>query len=121
MGFTLTTHYCAGKQVKSRITLLDADLDCGMNHTKEPCDSSDSNKKVHKKNCCANNSIELNTIEDFQFSVEKLNISFVFLFSFFESYHTLVLQRVAASTFSYYPPPLYSNLDLQVLFQSFII
>lgn len=121
MGFTLTTHYCAGKNVKSRITLLDTDLDCGMNTKKEPCDSPDSNKGIHKKDCCDNNSIQLDNIEDFQFSVEKLNISFVFLFSFIESYSALVPQRIAFETFSYHPPPLYSNLDLRVLFQSFII
>jgi hypothetical protein len=120
MGFTLTTHYCAGKNVKSEITLLDTDLDCGMQNKQEPCDPSNSNNRVHEKDCCENDYIQLDSVEDFQVSIQKSNISLEFLISFIESYIVQLPQSVDTN-FSYHPPPLHPNLDLRILFQSFTI
>ena len=119
MGFSFATHYCGGKAVKSKLMLGNGDLDCGMAKMDEACESETTT--VSKKSCCENHFLSLEVEDDFQPSVIPadidLNFVYTFVYTFIELLNSGVEQEIAYRDYS---PPL-RNIDVQVMFQSFLI
>lgn len=120
MGFSMTTHYCGGRAVKSKLVLGDKSLDCGMEKMDENCES-DSETSITKKSCCENHFMSLGVEDDFQETIAQpqidVNFVFTFVYTYFELLTSNFEQEVA---FGDYSPPL-RNRDVQVLFQTFLI
>ncbi len=116
----MTTHYCGGHAVKSKLVLGDKSLDCGMEKMDENCET-DSETSISKKSCCENHFMSLGVEDDFQETIAQPQIDVNFVFTFVYTYVELLnpssRQEVA---YGDYCPPL-RNIDVQVMFQSFLI
>ena len=117
MGFTLSSHHCGGKRVKTVLNLGITDVSCGMENSKKGC--SDSTKM--NSNCCQDEfqKIQLNNDYTQVVSYEKISLDFtiVFVSILFD-----LLPNTATETYffkNYAPPPLVK--DIKVLVQSFLI
>lgn len=120
MGFTMATHYCGGHPVKSKLMLGNGSLNCGMKKMTDSCESSETTS-ISKKACCENHYLSIEVEDDFQPSIVQpdvdVNFVFTFIYTFIELLNADVEQVVAYGDYS---PPL-RNIDVQVMFQSFLI
>ena len=117
MGFTLSSHKCGGKRVKTVLNIGNADVSCGMETTKKGC----SDDKQMNSNCCQDEfqKIQLNDNFTKTVSFEKLspNFTVVFVSILFDLLPTVNTQSFFFK--NYLPPPLVK--DIKVLVQSFLI
>lgn len=120
MGFSMTTHYCGGHAVKSKLVLGDKSLDCGMEKMDENCETS-SETSITKKACCENHFMSLNVENEFQPTIAQpsldVNFVFTFIYTYFELLTSNSQQEVA---FGDYSLPL-AQKDIIILFQNFRI
>lgn len=123
-GLTFITHYCGGKAVKSSISLVHADLSCGMTPTeKQSCTNDNHIEVIQEKGCCENEytsiSVEnnYNKSEVVASSLIDFKIIVAFAYSFVSNY--LFLPEEKQSFESYHPPSI--EQDISVLHQVFII
>lgn len=118
MGFTISSHKCGGKRVKTVLNIGVADVSCGMENTSsKKC----ADKNQMKSNCCQDEfqAIQLNDnytkITSFEYSSPSFTIFFVaILFDLLPNVKTPHLFFK-----NYLPPPLVK--DIKVLVQSFLI
>lgn len=119
MGFSMTTHYCGGQAVKSKLVLGDTSLDCGMEKKADSCETA-SGTSINRS-CCENHFMSLGVEDDYQESIVpsqiKVNFIFTFVFTYFEFYTSYLQQEVAYGDYS---PP-FRNRDVLVMFQTFLI
>lgn len=121
MGFTLATHYCGGYAVKSKLMLGNGELDCGMAKSDKSCESDSMETSVKKKGCCENQYTSINLEDDYQPSVLQANLDYNFVFTFVYTFVELLNSNIELEVaYDDYSPPL-RNIDVQVLFQSFLI
>lgn len=120
MGFTVSTHYCGGKAIKSHLTLGKSALSCGMKKTPRMC-NSDSQHEMTKKGCCENKYLSIDLDDDYQPVIADIDINVEFVFTFVYTYVQLIYfdvdREIAFSDYS--PPPV--RQDIQVLYQTFLI
>jgi hypothetical protein len=122
MGVAMTTHFCDGHAVKSKLAIGKANLDCGMADMDTDCkDKPKNGLNVNTKPCCNNQSQTLET-DDYKNSGEvliKFNVDFAIAFvqSFFKF---ILFTEVPKTSYISHPPP-YSEKNIQVLFQIFLI
>ena len=116
----MTTHYCGGHAVKSKLVLGDKSLNCGMEKMDENCETG-SETSITKKACCENHFMSLNVENEFQPTIVQPSIDVNFVFTFVYTYFELLTSNFQQEiAFGDYSPPL-RNRDVQVLFQTFLI
>lgn len=116
-GFTLSSHYCGGKKVKSEISFSKHELSCGMVETPVSC----SNKTTLKSNCCKNTYQNIVVEDNYTATIistvapitwATLMVTFIFHFEL-----EFQIEKIFIKDYS--PPPLVK--DIPVLIQSFLI
>ena len=117
MGFTVSSHVCGGKKVKSVVSIGTADVSCGMEKKANNCTS----KKQMKKDCCEDEFVLIQNDEDFTQQVTSIDFFPNFLIAFFVSYVELFENETNEIDFfiDNSPPPLIK--DIPVLIESFLI
>lgn len=120
MGFSMTTHYCGGHAVKSKLVLGDKSLDCGMEKMDENCETG-SETSITKKACCENHFMSLNVENEFQPTIAQPSLDVNFVFTFVYTYLELFSSNIEHETsYREYTPP-FRDIDVHVMFQSFLI
>ena len=117
MGFTVSTHICGGKKVKTVLGIGAADVSCGMEKNANNCAS----KKQMNANCCQDEFQLIQNDEDYTQQVIDFELSPDFFFAFVTSYVELFYAENLEYDFftDHSPPPLIK--DIPVLIQSFLI
>jgi len=122
VGVTFASHYCGGKVVKSKITLSNLSLDCGMANMDVVCENKTDASTLKSKQCCQNHYSQLKVDDDFiKSSLEITKVEFISVFSVLFSISDFCSfnspDEVLSLNFS---PPLL-NHDIPILIQSFLI
>lgn len=118
-GFTISSHICGGKKVKTVMSITYSDVSCGM---EEDSDRISCEKgSIMTSNCCQNEfqlvqfdkdyTQQLNEVE---FNQDMAAVLFTVVFNLYSSETT---QEIFYSDYS--PPPLVKNIP--ILVQSFLI
>ena len=117
MGFTVSSHICGGKKVKTVFSVVKADVSCGMEKKKSDCDT----KPQMKADCCQDEFQIIQNDEDYTQQLTDFDFSDDFLFAFATSYSELLENETTDVDFfaDHSPPPLIK--DIPVLIQSFLI
>ena len=123
-GLTFITHYCAGEAVESSISLVHADLSCGMSPAEmSSCSNDKHTEGIQKKDCCENEYTSISAEIDYNKAQvaenAHLDLKFVaaFAYSFVSNY---IFEQEEKQSFESYRPPLLDQ-DISVLHQVFII
>lgn len=125
LGLTISTHYCQGEALESKINLTPSDLECGMADMENSCalPVEHHNDETHIDNipCCENEYQSIQSTEDF--IQDATPVTFNVDFAATIVYVTLNLDLFPKSTqqhySEYHSPPI--EKDIQVLFQTFLI
>ncbi len=117
MGFTVSSHICGGKRVKTEFGLTTIDVSCGMEKKVSSCASEEQ----MKPNCCKDEFQLIQIEEDYTQQLTKINFSLDFFIAFATSYIELLHNETTEIDFftDHSPPPLIRNIP--VLVQSFLI
>lgn len=117
MGFTVSSHICGGKKVKTILSVGAADVSCGMEKKANNCADS----SIMKKNCCEDEFQLIQNDEDFNQQLTQFDLSTDFVLAFVISYFELHQgETITADCFKdNSPPPLIK--DIPILIQSFLI
>jgi len=117
MGFTVSSHICGGKKVKTVFSVGVADVSCGMEKKANDC----SSKKQMKKNCCEDEVQLIQNDKDYIQQITNFDFSPNFLIAFVTTYVELFENETTEIDFfsDHSPPPLIR--DIPVLIQSFLI
>lgn len=117
MGFTVSSHTCGGKKVKSVISVGSVDVSCGMEKNANNC----ATKKQMKPNCCQDEIQLIQNDEDYTQQLTNFDFSTDFLLAFVTSYVELFENETSEIDFfaDHSPPPLIK--DIPVLLQTFLI
>ncbi|MBR9832390.1 hypothetical protein GYB57_09595 [bacterium] len=121
MGFAVSVHICGGLISKQSVSLLKADLSCGMENMNAKCESSPSAKNISKKSCCQDQTQVIQVKDNFnqKNNVSSNQVEFIQLYTLIAS-GLLSLEKESVSDFQISPPPLIKN-NTQILFQTFLI
>lgn len=85
------------------------------------CKSNPIEPSISKKGCCENHYLSLDVEDDFQPSHASTQLDINFVFTFVYTYFELLNSSSKDEViYGDYSPPL-RNIDIQVLFQSFLI
>ena len=117
MGFTVSTHMCGGKRVKSKLMIGNADVSCGMEKKETPC----SKQTTMKSNCCQNEYQTFSIEDDYTQQLVKTDLNFDFVISFISTWVNLFDSLTTQNDIfrDHSPPPLIRNIP--ILIQSFLI
>lgn len=117
MGFTISSHICAGKRVKTVVGISDSDVSCGM----EIADSDCGKETMVKSNCCQDEFQKIQMDEDYTQQYNKVEFNKGFVAVLFTIVFDLFSSKASQEFFysDYSPPPLVR--DIPVLIQSFLI
>ena len=119
IGFSINTHFCGGKAVKTSFTLGLHNPDCGMDMECEKVPSKEY--QFAQKPCCENQHQVIQLDENLKIKSSTINTNPVFFVAFV---HTFVRPLFFADQklvhYTDYSPPL-PDKDVQVLFQTFLI
>lgn len=117
MGFTVSSHKCGGKRVKTVLNIGNADVSCGMETTKKDC----SDDKQMNSNCCQDQFQKIQLNDDYTQVISFKNFTPDFTVIFVAIlFNILPTENVQTFSFKdYLPPPLIK--DIKVLVQSFLI
>ncbi|PCJ23029.1 MAG: hypothetical protein COA97_12555 [Flavobacteriales bacterium] len=117
MGFTVSSHICGGKKVKTTLSISKADFSCSMEEVK----SSYSSEKQMKKSCCKNEFQLIQIEEDYIQELTEVDFSAKFFISLVRVRFALFENTTTEKDFfnDYLPPPLIK--DISILIQSFLI
>ncbi len=118
MGFTVSSHECGGKRVKTVLSIGNANVSCGMETTTGDCESS---TKKMKANCCKDEFQKIQLNDDYTQTTTFVHFSPDFTTVFAAILFDL-LPNVSTQSFffkNYLPPPLVK--DIKVLVKSFLI
>ena len=72
MGFTVSSHICGGKKVKTVLSVGVADVSCGMEKNANNC----ATKKQMKPNCCQDEIQLIQNDEDYTQQITDFDFSF---------------------------------------------
>ena len=124
MGFTLATHYCGGKAIKTQIVLDKSEFSCEAKETasKMVCDEDSQKSLLKTKSCCQNEYVLIEVEENYHAPVvETIPVNFVTLFACTVGLHkTFLRQGSSKAIYQNHPPPLL-NFDIPVWIQSFLL
>lgn len=117
MGFTVSSHICGGKRVKTEFGLTTSDVSCGMENDESNCLDGEQ----MKSNCCQNQFHTIQMNEDYTQQLTKVNFSQNFAIVFVAVLYNLLPNTTVQTIFykDYSPPPLIR--DIPVMVQSFLI
>lgn len=120
LGFSLSTHFCCGEAVESKLALLPVEIGCGMAEEEPAAPCPSDGPLIQSKSCCADH------IQHFQVDEANSNpialplpymaIGLLQVQSF--SFVPALLKLVPSKSILIRPPPL-SKAPLFQLFQSF--
>ena len=117
MGFTLSSHYCGGKKVKTVLSVVNADVSCGMEEKKGDCTTGEQMNSA----CCQDEFQKIQMDEESIQPLTGVNFSADFLIVFVGLYIDVFENTITEKDFfnDHSPPPLVKNIP--VLVQSFLI
>ena len=117
MGFTVSSHICGGKRVKTELGLISTDVSCGMEKDENNC----AKGTQMRSNCCQDQFNLIQMDEDYTQQLTNFQFSTDFLIAFVTSYIELFENETNEIDFfaDHSPPPLIK--DIPVLIQSFLI
>ncbi|PCJ23027.1 MAG: hypothetical protein COA97_12545 [Flavobacteriales bacterium] len=117
MGFTVSSHICGGKKVKTVFSMSNADVSCGMEEVEIKCDT----ETQIKSNCCKDEFRLMQIDADYTQQLTRIDFSNDFLIAFAGVYFDLFKNTTTDKDFfnNHSPPPLIK--DIPVLIQSFLI
>ncbi|MBL4592306.1 MAG: hypothetical protein JKX68_00655 [Flavobacteriales bacterium] len=117
MGFTVSSHICGGKKVKTVVSLGVADVSCGMEKVANNC----ATEQQMRSNCCQDEFELIQNDEDYTQQLTEVDFSNNFLIAFITSYVELFQNETTDVDFfaDHSPPSLIR--DIPVLVQSFLI
>lgn len=118
MGFTVSSHKCGGKRVKTVLNLGATDVSCGMEKTsKKKC----AGEKQMKSNCCQDEFQNIQINDNFTQELTKESYLSDFTILVVAELFDLLPNDNNTTLFfrDYLPPPLVRNIP--VLIQSFLI
>jgi len=117
MGFTVSSHFCGGKKVKTVLSIGCSDVSCGMEKNSNNCAS----KIQMKPDCCQDEYQLIQNDEDFSQQTTQFDFSPKFLIAFIISYVDLFENETTEIDFfaDHSPPPLIK--DIPVLIESLLI
>lgn len=121
--FSLNTHYCGGKAVKTSFSIGLHNPDCGMAETEPGCGEipAQQGNEINQKPCCENTHQVIQMDEDADISSSKVSINPAFVIAFTHAFvHALLYADPTLVHNTDYVPPI-PDRDIQVLFQSFLI
>lgn len=116
MGFTLSSHYCGGKKVKTVLNLGKSDVSCGMKDVIKEC----SNHKQFKKKCCQNEFQKIQVEDDYTPQVADYNLETKFVSIFLYITSNILNVELEEDTFNNHSPPILVR-NIPILIQSFLI
>ncbi len=120
-GITLSTHYCMGRAVESRIMIGHHDLTCGMPDLDTECDPTRDTQGFMAPGCCDDAHFSIDIRDDYEktgshVTFRKSNLfAFIYTFIFGYSQHDNTTQFASII----YPPPLEQNF--LALYQSYLL
>jgi hypothetical protein len=122
VGFSMNTHFCGGKAVKTSFSIGLHNPDCGMANMDEVCEFKPlSEDQLEPKPCCENQHQVLHLDENAKVSSASIGLNPVFFIAFV---HVLLEPNIFADQafvhYTHYTPPI-PDKDIQVLFQAFLI
>ena len=117
MGFTVSSHTCGGRKVKTVVSIVNADVSCGMESKTNDC----STQPQIKNNCCQDDFQFIQNHEDYTQQITVFDFSTDFIVAFINSYIELFETEISELDFftDHSPPPLIKNIP--VIIQSFLI
>ena len=118
MGFTVSSHICGGKRVKTVLNIGHSDVSCGMENTSnKKC----ADEKQMKSNCCQDEFQKIQLNDNYTPTVSFKHFSPDFTVVFVAILFDLLPNANVQPFFfkNYLPPPLVK--DIKVLVQSFLI
>lgn len=117
MGFTVSSHICGGKKVKTVLSLGITDISCGMEDVKDNCATGEQ----MKSSCCQDEFQLMQIDEDYTPQLTEIDFSTDFLIAFVGVYFDLYGSTTNEKYFyrDHSPPPLIK--DIPILIQSFLI
>lgn len=117
MGFTVSSHICGGRSVRTLISIGRADVSCGMEKDVSEC----STNSIMKNNCCQDIFQLIQNDENYTQQHTSLDFFPNFLVAFVTSYVELIKYEQLKDDFilNKYPPPVVK--DIPILIQSMLI
>jgi hypothetical protein len=119
VGLAYGTHFCAGKEVKSKVILGHEHLECGMEFSPGSCDSPDQTH-FSKSSCCDNELISPQIEDDMQQVKAAVDVNPVFIQAFVHAFVVQLHADEVTTRFIDYSPPWISH-DFHSLNQVFLI
>lgn len=121
-GYTMTTHYCGGEAVESKLMLVKHGIDCGMTDMEQECEEEiHFGQQFSPEPCCQNEYQTFQVDDTFKTPVLQAAPNFIFVAVFVQSFlNPARYTAKALPKYRDYTPPLLEQ-DIQVLFQSFLI
>lgn len=95
MSFTVATHFCGGKAVKSSVMMGKKDIGCGMEMP--VVDDCEDSPQLTKKRCCESHFDELQTAGDYHKSVQVLDLDIEIVTAFLGVFFKLWIGETTAS------------------------
>lgn len=122
IGFSMNTHFCGGKAVKTSFSIGLHNPSCGMEEMDGKCETTPSSQDHLKTTpCCANEHMVLQLDDDVDICAPAVSPNLIFFTAFVRAF---VLPEIdveqTADLSPYYLPPI-SEKDVQVLLQTFLI
>ena len=118
-GFTISSHFCAGKRVKTAVSVIgNADVSCGMEKEKKEnnCDT-----KQIRSNCCKDEFHKIQIDQNYTHQITKVQFSSQFTVAFATILYDLLFNPSGYIRLIHtHSPPLLVK-DIPVLVQSFLI
>ena len=117
MGFTISSHDCGGKRVKTVLNIGHADVGCGMAENPKNC----SDEEEMASDCCKNGFQNIQIEDDYTSQVSAIDFSTDFVVAFVATYFNLfqTIETEQDLFVNCSPPPLIK--DIPVLVQAFLL
>jgi hypothetical protein len=117
MGFTLSSHICRGKRVKTIVGVVTGDVSCGMEKVENNCVTGEQ----MKSDCCQDEFQKIQNDNDYTQRQVKFDTFHDFAVIFIDVFNNLLPTSSIRTTFykEYSPPPIIRNIPVMV--QSFLI
>jgi hypothetical protein len=120
MGFIISTHFCGGEAVFSKLGVEQEHLSCGMQSKISECESHSTNNEL-AKDCCENRYLSSTSIDEYisiDISIEN-KVFNDFIYTNLVT-HPIKFQEITKASLAFYSPP-YLKQNIPVLIQSFLI
>jgi len=114
-------HFCGDYLAKATISIGHTHLNCGMEKHEPDCETEDVQAEISRKSCCKNNISKIEIDENYNGSNLEVKLNTTFVAAFIITHINLLFEEDGRSNqFTDYKPPL-PDIDVQVLYQTFLI